>query len=349
MGYSPNKKNLRERSDYGVRVARPGYDANNCAQNQLLFNSNWPILQIASVIKMDNFTNESVYEYRVTTTVINTDTWEQISGSDVTTYPSEPPAGYTSTNTFYFDPYEYGIDYRLIEVNRKFVRKPLAGDRTSYIYPNETHTEGNIRTTITKTCVLTPYAKKQHRLGFVPFFMMSADISDVSGYIVLFSVDISKDVDYPYTEQALALLSPATDYGIKSSSKFGSRVPGLCSNMFSKLVQAVKTEETSTRYNDDLRSIWSPVKSAEEAKGGELLPYEFYSFIGNSDSNAGIDGGAYYARDYPFYMSRYNGASLVDAWAVSTTSFQSWVSTKNSLIVLRSPMVSPEYEERTLS
>lgn len=349
MAYSPNKKNLRERSDYGVRVARPGYDANNCAQNQLLFNSNWPILQIASVVKMDNFTRESIYEYRVTTTVMNTDTWEQISSSDAISYPSEPPAGYTNTTTYNFDPYEGNNGYRLIDVNKKYIRKAVAGTRTSYIYPYESHTEGNILTTTSKTCVLTPYDKKQHRLGYVPFFMMSDDISDVNGYIVLFSVDISKDVDYPYTEQALALLSPPTDYGIKSSSKFSSRVPGLCSNMFSKLVQAVKTEATSTRYNDDLRAIWSPVKSAEEAKGGELLPYEFYSFIGNSDSNAGIDGGVYYARDYPFYMSRYNGASLVDAWAVSTTAFQSWVSTKNSLIVLRSPMVSPEYEERTLS
>lgn len=36
MEYRPNKKNLKKRADYGVRVARPGYDANTCAQNQLL-------------------------------------------------------------------------------------------------------------------------------------------------------------------------------------------------------------------------------------------------------------------------------------------------------------------------
>jgi hypothetical protein len=48
-----NTPRLRKRADYGVRVARPGYDANECAQNQLVFNSNWPIIQIAEVIDLN--------------------------------------------------------------------------------------------------------------------------------------------------------------------------------------------------------------------------------------------------------------------------------------------------------
>lgn len=349
MAGTLNKKNLRNRSDYGVRVARPGYDANNCAQNQLLFNSGWPILQIAEVLKLENMLSEQIYIYTVTTTVYNNQTWVEISSDVEVSYPSSPPSGYDRTNTYDYDPYEYGDEYELIEVNRKYVRKPLAGSRTYYIYPSESHTEGNITTSIDKSCVKAPYAKKQHRLGYTPFFMMSKDLSDIDGYIVLFSVDIAKDVDYPYTEQALSLLSPSTDYGIKSSSKFGSRVPGLCSNMFSKLVQAVKTEDTADTSGGDLRSIWSPVSDVSQAKTGILLPYEFYSFIGDAKENTGIDGGVYYRRGYPFYISRYTGAALDDAWAVSVTSFQDMVRTKNSLVVLRSPMVSPEYEERTLS
>ena len=42
------------------------------------------------------------------------------------------------------------------------------------------------------------------------------------------------------------------------------------------------------------------------------------------------------------------GDSLGNAWAVTVTTTQTAVETKNSLVVLRSPMVSPEYEERVL-
>lgn len=347
MAYAPNKKNLTERANYGVRVARPGYDANDCAQNQLLFNSGWPILQIAEVIDMDTANTVNVYEYTITTTVIVTATGVQVSRDEEVSYPDAVPEGYTSTYTYNFDPDEAGGSYRNMWVNRKYVKKALAGNRTIYRYPQQTSTSGEYTTIVDTMCSLSQYAVKSHRLGYTPFFMTSDLVSDIDGYVILFSLDISKDVDYPYTEKPLALLSPATDYGIKSSSKFGSKVPGLCSNMFSKLVQAVKTQETSNSDMDRM-AIWSPVKSASDASGGELLPFEFYSFIGDSDSGAGIDGGVYYRRDWPFYISRYNGAGLSDAWAVSVTSFQDAVDTKNSLVVLRSPMVSPEYEERVL-
>lgn len=349
MAFTPNKKNLTERANYGVRVARPGYDANDCAQNQLLFNSGWPILQISEVIDMNTANTVNIYEYTVTTIVIVTATGVQVSRDVEVSYPDAVPEGYTSTYTYNYDPDEAGGSYRNMWVNRKYVKKALAGNRTVYTYPQQTSTSGEYTTIVETRCDLAQYAVKSHRLGYTPFFMTSEMVSNIDGYVILFSLDISKDVDYPYTEKPLALLSPATDYGIKSSSKFGKKVPGLCSNMFSKLVQAVKTQETSTSDIDmDKRSIWSPVKSASDAKGGELLPYEFYSFIGDSDSGAGIDGGVYYRRDWPFYMTRYEGASLNDAWAVSVGSFQDAIDTKNSLVVLRSPMVSPEYEERVL-
>lgn len=347
MAYTPNKKNLTERANYGVRVARPGYDANNCAQNQLLFNSGWPILQIAEVIDIRGLTPIDICEYSVITTVIKTSTGELVSETESISYPSEPPSGYNNVQTHYYGPDEMIGEYQSISVNRRYIKKAVAGTRTTYNYPQESSTSGEYTTIITKICFVNPYIKKTHRLGYTPFFMTSDMVSNIDGYVILFSVDISKDVDYPYTEKPLALLSPATDYGIKSSSKFGRKVPGLCSNMFSKLVQAVKTQETSTS-DLDRRAIWSPVESASDAKGGELLPYEFYSFIGETESGRGIDGGVYYRRDWPFYMTRYNGASLNDAWAVSVGSFQTPIDTKNSLVVLRSPMVSPEYEERVI-
>ena len=42
------------RGDYGVRVARNGYDASTCADSDLLFNSGWRIIQIVKVISEEN-------------------------------------------------------------------------------------------------------------------------------------------------------------------------------------------------------------------------------------------------------------------------------------------------------
>jgi hypothetical protein len=70
--------------------------------------------------------------------------------------------------------------------------------------------------------------------------------------------------------------------------------------------------------------------------------------LGNTGKNTGIDGGCYYHRGYPYYLARGNGQRLEDAWAVAVDIFQSIIVNKNSLVVVRSPMVSPEYEERTV-
>lgn len=343
---TPNKKNMRERADYGVRVARPGYDAAYCEQNQLLFNSGWPILQITKVMKVDDMEASYLFELTTTVTIIDTSGGYPVPISTTTTVEEvqEAPAGYTSTATGAYTPSD---EYRSTSVNRIYVRKLVSGTQTIYIYPNESHTEGDITTITERQCQKLPTKSARHRLGYTPFFMDSGDISNITGYVVFFSVDIATDVDYPYTESALSLYSPVKDYGIKSSSIFGKNVPGLCTNMFSKLVQAVKTQATSEGV-DEKRAIWSPVKAAAEAKSGELLPYEFYAFLGNASTDTGIDGGVYYAREYPFFLTKNSTGVINDGWAVAVGSYQTTIDVKNSLVVLRSPMVSPEYEERTV-
>lgn len=345
-----NKMNLKKRSDYGVRVARPGYDANNCAQNQLLFNSGWPILQIAKVIDLSKMVEDTTYRLEILINWKDTqDPWSPghygVLSDDITEV-SEPPAGYTGTYSF-IQPTP-SLDDGLM-VNRKYVRRDLGGTATGYTYPNEVWTEGNIEYTKVTTCRSMKFGKIQHRLGYTPFFMASEHISGTSGYVVLFSIDITKDVDYPYTEEPLAFLSGTKDYGIKSSSIFGDKIPGLCSNMFSKLVQAVKTQETSAdKWGGVKAAVWSPVRSAEEGYNGVLAPYEVFAF--NSQYKG--DGGYYYYKVAPAAITYYGDEELVFVgytWAMSAGGVQSVGTPINSLVVLRSPMVSPEYEERTIS
>ena len=349
----PNKKSIRKPSDYGVRVARPGYDAGFCAQNQLLFNSNWPILQICGLMKVSDMPTVNGYEMMETTTIYNTSTTPNtvISSQTVVYEVSSVPSGYARSSTYYWTADYIGGEYATLRANKKYIEKMIAGNRTTYGWnPSET-TSGNRKTVVEKSCEYFPRKRKSHRLGFTPFFMDSSDISSTAGYVVLFSVDIANDVDYPYTEEALAMLSPTVDYGIKSSSIF-PRVDGLCSNMFSKLVQAIKTEKTvADASNVDKGAVWSPVKAEGSAKDNCLLPYEFYGFLGNTWTDAGIDGGCYYRRQPVYYVPKTgeeSATSMSKYWAVSNSAM-AVLTTKNSLVVVRSPMVSPEYEERTVS
>lgn len=330
-----NRKKYKERGDYGIRVARPGYDANNCAQNQLIFNSNWPILQITKIIDLDK---KSDFDYMY---------WD------------------VDNSRWLEDADTEGLNIYSASVDSVSVSKnSLVYTLTAESFFNSNHQQKFWR---------FKYKKYYHGLGYIPFYFKSEEVSGVGHKIILASVDISVDIDYPYTEGALPLISKIGDYGISSSSCFGSRVPGLCSNMFSKLVQCVKTEETSRwliPYEEggtegDKILCWSPFSNAGEIKKGEVNKYEAFlfsaykcpffdnglanSFIrepGNAIDSDPFGNSLYYSRDRFVYMLALTATSRYDdAVAYTNLSQGSIIRDNASLVILRSPMVSPEYEE----
>lgn len=331
-----NKPNYKERGDYGVRVARPGYDAEICAQNQLIFNSNWPILQITKVIDINKI-----------------EEWEhKYFDMDNGVWVDEIPASATQGGGSAIDGARVSKNYLI-----------YVGSSTNYFdYGDNYHWYIDFK-----------YKKYKHNLGYVPFFFDSKYVSGLDGYVILTSVNIAKDIDYPYTEGALPLLNPIKDYGIKSTSEFGPNVPGLCSNMFSKLVQAVKTTESSRwiledrtgNFHDEKILCWSPFNEASEFVNGEVNKYEAFVFSAykcafleaslavtliNPDSELDTDlfgDGLYYSMDSVVRM-----LSIVDtpsiygqSAAYSNISQSPQLYDDASMVILRSPMVSPEYEE----
>lgn len=339
-----NKPNYKERGDYGIRVARPGYDAEICAQNQLIFNSNWPILQITKVmdINLDELTasgklDHKYYDY-------TNDEWIDAI-----------PAGATRSGS--------GVLGSGIKLSKNYVWVSDGG--TTYFVASDNH----------HTYLDIGYKKFYHGLGYVPFFIMGSMVGakvDYTTYagtgpVILTSIDIAKDIDYPYTEGALPLLNPIKDYGIKSTSEFGPNVPGLCSNMFSKLAQAVKTTKTSRWEVDTGDGVekylcWSPFKSAGEVVSGEVNKYEAYVFnaFGSPFINPGFYSqyhntklaedvfgeGLYYAISVPRMLALTDSPSLYSS-AAAYSNFEPVIQNYKdaSLVILRSPMVSPEYEE----
>lgn len=334
-----NKKNYKKRGDYGVRVARPGYDAENCAQNQLIFNSSWPILQIAKVIDLDK---KADFEYKYWDT--QNKVW--LDDADI--------SGLSGS---------YGIYSSNIAVNKNHL-----------IYTEEA--VGFLERTAPYTIRYWrfKYKKYYHGLGYTPFFFLSEEVSDTENKVILTSVDVSRDIDYPYTEGALPLISKIGDYGISSTSCFNNpRVPGLCSNMFSKLVQAVKTNESSRWIipyepggtEGDKVLCWSPFDKESEVVEGEVNKYEAFAFgafrcpflemgLAENVINFGGEGvdsdpfgnSLYYSREAYVHMVGLTENSLYDSAVAYTNLGQAPILRDDaSLVILRSPMVSPEYEE----
>lgn len=349
-----NNPNYRNRGDYGVRVARPGYDASNCAENQLLFNSGWPIMQIKMVADFSSYTT-SFEITKVTTVVYSIGTTgamgafipESTEITNTEQIVQSVPEGLSGV-----DITEELDGFKAYAANKKYIRK-LSGKTTLYEEAAVTESgdlsDGKKFLRVTNTS----YHKREvktasHNLGYVPlFFPCESLFGGDSDHVMLFTIDIATDVDYPYTEAPMPLVSAPHDYGIKSESIFGKNVPGLDSNMFSKLVQAVKTTKTST-FNDGTNNIvyWTPLpKDTDIDTTGEgcLTPYEFYAFTG--DGNDDQEGGQFYTRFHPRYISRSSttGAPKEESYMVGVMGQDT---TPNGvLVVLRSPMVSPEYEE----
>lgn len=314
-----NKRNLKSRSDYGIRVAKPGYDASYCSDSQLLFNSNWPILQITNVLDFRHAIEVSIYRR-----------FNKKNQVDITT--SEKPGNLTALSS---------RDSSGYFVTKRYIYKETLS--TTY-----TDQSGNV-------WIETRYLRKTHRLNYPPMVIMSEHISDIPGYVVLLNVDLSNDVDYPYTEAPTMLYKAQHDYGIQSSSKFKPRVKGLSSNMFSKLVMSVKTLKTSTwtqktadgkEYYSQV--AWSPLAHKLTKKiEGCLLPYEFYAY------------NAKYKDDQGDPMYQEGSGNIITDQVGSTTNIGSpnafmfandQLQSANTyeastVVVVRNPMVSPEYEE----
>lgn len=331
-----NKKRLKKRADYGIRVARPGYDANSCAQNQLVFNSNWPIIQIADVIDLSkNVPTKYVWVS------------ENFIGGYTREWSETEPTGIT---------YTYQYSSPSVSVGRNYLW---------YTTEYSIGTDGN-----GKEWRRISYKQIYHGLGYQPMFYRSEDISSIPGYVVITSVDLSTDIDYPYTEGATMFFGSMKDYGISSISKFGSKVPGLRSDMFSKLVQAVKTEETSNSPNSAHEAgtiYWSPLSKLENYQKC-LEPYEavaYYGFDnpfgdilrdvdidGNLASGFGTDG-PYYRDDQAIvravpYSEVPSTSVFGDGVAFTDKGQATYGNRYASMVVIRSPMVSPEYEEITV-
>lgn len=322
-----------KRGNYGVRVARSGFNAATCADSQLLFNSGWPILQVVKVVK-----NSDKHHIGSSNNSPSGSQWQKVNEitTDLMTDATQRPM-----------------------VNGQYIITSF----TQQIWLN--NVTGEIRR-------VNNFDGIYHGLGYPPFFFIAKDVGHPeSNKILLFNLDVSRDVDYPYTSRPFSMFSDKVDYGIKSKAYYAKNMPrggntdgvGLSSNIVSKMVQAVKTEQTTKNTDAEvLRIAWYPPQASDDNADvlDDAYQFEYYSYIGGSEIFGGssptdIDGGE-------FYQDRSRGGQGIGMWPLSqsTTDFNlvgygvNYIISQDSdmgtvdrvsLIVLRSPMVAPDVTE----
>jgi len=309
----------KNRGDYGIRVARPGYDAGSCADSQLLFNSNWPIIQIAKVIDFGSGSVELIIYSRIDS-----------SGNTIATYTK--PSGMGTVTFTNIDPeYRVGLKYCYKAVG---IGSATDGSGTNWF--------------------VCKYNVKQHQLGYIPMWYLSDWISDVNGKIILTNIDLCTDIEYPYTDNPTILISPPKDYGIKSSSVFRG-VGGLDTGMFSKLVQRVMTTEKSGRIgriDGEIVSkeiLWYASNLKESTPKDEatkiINQYEVYGYTTGLGRNMECVTEEKSYIHHPI-QAIFNDYGSDNRYVVgATTVGQSADVHEKAMVIVRSPMVSPEYEE----
>ena len=359
--YPANKKNLKAKGDYGIRVAKWGYDASACSDGQLLFNSNWPIIQIAKMQKIDGE--------------------PKLIGS--TEYPT------ISDET----PYELNEEYDrdIAGVDRRYVY--TKAHIRKYSYYGEYDPEHGY-TPYYEFFQFDLYGFT-HGLGYAPMFFSEQDFN---GYdpthnrVVLTNIDITKDVDYPYVSKPSIDNSYPSDYGIKSKAYYTGKFPktgsmagvGLSTAIQGKQIMAVKTQETiategwaehtweDETWTDPPSCVYYPPTDDDGKPIIKADQFEYYGFVSNMlallrspenfNAGGGMGGGDngrrtnafdplrmgygdIYFRSVVFplpfssFETEMTGARLMPADWFWQLERGNWV--KQTLIAVRVPMVSP--------
>lgn len=210
MAYEKLDRTLRPAKDYGIKIAKKGYDARTAASNQLLYNSSFPMLQIVDIVDDDSawtvISQGQVQQWsRYTGNTVNRWIYQAKLRHGLCFPPMLLPIGAFNT----------GLDQpaRYYAQNLKWDDEYVYADFTFY-----TQTEYNN-------------------------FINSGN--KVNKYIIC-AVDISTDIEYQYFDSALETTwGEVYDYGLKHllTDDVNTTDPqklGLNANVQSQLAIAVK-------------------------------------------------------------------------------------------------------------
>lgn len=251
VSYQDNISTVLPLNDYGIKISKAGYDALTAADNDLLFNSSWPSIQITKV--------KSV-----------------VSGDVIPHGLGFPPVSFI-----------------------------LGGDSYSTSMFGQDVDDTNIYPAAT-------------------------------GTLVTYHIDISKDVEYPYTTTQSVNVEYNPDYGIKMVKEGGDinstdlRDYILHSRCGSPLILAVKTQETVNPANPSIVQYTSKIG----------YPTLNFGYSGRIQGSTTTSGQTYGNMGYQFAPQGGQAIPIAftDGFTVYTAITDAFSDGRASVICLRSPM-----------
>lgn len=295
-----NASTLISRRDYGLKVAIPGFDAQTAGDNQLLFNSSFPILQIKILSEL--------YCLGVGSTEAN-------QGGE---YIGTIGAGTNRVFRWY-----HGLGY-----------PPF------FLLLNQAGVQFN-----------TSYAVDEeyiYRMG--DFYSGDWPVQDGTKVLVA-PIDISKDIEYPYTAAPVEYPQFNTlDYGFKSI-EYGEMNEddfnnlGINIRLQSQMVLACKTHETSTIPAGATDFTVVPIDYTLPA-GMTINDVVSYGFARRAvDSNTPNSPTAYFSVGQ---SGQAVPSVFVNYPVDNNIQLQSFKSQPGSLVITRFPMVAANSTETTI-
>lgn len=293
------------RGDYGIRVARNGFDANTAGDSNLLFNSNWPIIQIVKVISEDNKVKiidetENIPASWVLRSESNT------SGQFIWDCAVDEKWLYLPRYGYYYEDTNTG-QYHWCEKQYK-------------IY----HGLGYVPMFFRSDCV-------SDKPGY--YLMTNIDIRKDADYPYT-----SKPSYYDGATKNYGIKSKS--HTRKQMPQPGeTRGCGISTLVQSKLVMAVKTEKSKTTsddpHNPAPNAAWG-VPQDSNSETTKLTDYEAFAYIAKQDGQPFVERQA-----GPYPLGDPDGCYRI----ISQDSSAILPGSRASVVVLRSPMVAPDVEE----
>lgn len=297
------------RGDYGIRVARNGFDANTAGDSNLLFNSNWPIIQIVKVISEENKVKiiDETEDIPASWILVN----EQKSGIFIWDCAVDEKWLYLPKYTYmYRDPDTYEIHWC---------------DKQYKIY----HGLGYVPIFFHSEYV-------SDKPGY--YLMTNIDMRKDADYPYT-----SKASYYDGATKNYGIRSKS--HTRKSMPQPGeTRGCGVSTLIQSKLIMAIKTEKSKTSSDDPQNpapnAAWGVPKDNNDLKTTKLTDYEPFAYF-SRDGIVPFEERP--AGNFP--QTDPDGCYRI----ISQDGSAVLAGSHASLVVVRSPMVAPDVEEITIS
>lgn len=282
---------LISKRDYGIKIAKLGYDVNYASDTELLYNSSFPVLAIANYIN-DKTNIEVLADGGVPF-------WNGYDGSYSTRYMYS----FRVLHGLSYVPMVLKVNFSASEFNAIYNDGVKWDDR--YIYVD------------------------------YYFFTQSAYNDFVNAGkkikpLVVFAVDIERDVEYPYFDYAVDTTSwgSSNDYGFKyilagDEDNLNLNELGLNPNIQSLMVTAVKVAN-----NGSSKNTYVPIGIDFD----KLSAFDFYKFDGTWTAG----GESSLVSENGYRAMRQGGGK-----GYFVLDRLNWVE-KNSLVVVRLPFIAPD-------